>query len=325
MCRSVVEKPAPDDAPSNLAVIGRYVFTPEIFDALRRIEPGRGGEIQLTDAINLLAPGAGGLRLSLRAGAVRRRQPLDYLKADGRARQRTRGPRPGIPRWLEDVRSAEARVAAERAAVAVDWPRWPSTTSTTTIPARDCSRSRTRAHGSSSQVQPLAPLAAPAGRGAGCVLADDVLAAHDMPAFASSAMDGFAVRADDVAGASPARPVELKIVGRAHDREAPEGTVGAARRSSDRDRRADPRAVPTASSRSRTPRMPVTSSGSSRAPPAGQACASRGRGRASGHGAGPAGQAAGRAPSSGCSPTPASRTRSCTRGRASSCCRPATS
>ena len=40
--------------PSSLAVIGRYVFTPEIFEALDRIEPGRGGELQLTDAIDLL-------------------------------------------------------------------------------------------------------------------------------------------------------------------------------------------------------------------------------------------------------------------------------
>ena len=50
----VVEKPAPEDAPSNLAVMGRYVFTPEIFDALEQVEPGSGGEIQLTDAIGLL-------------------------------------------------------------------------------------------------------------------------------------------------------------------------------------------------------------------------------------------------------------------------------
>lgn len=50
----IVEKPAPEDAPSNLAVIGRYILTPEIFDALRRTEPGVGGEIQLTDAIRLL-------------------------------------------------------------------------------------------------------------------------------------------------------------------------------------------------------------------------------------------------------------------------------
>jgi UTP--glucose-1-phosphate uridylyltransferase len=52
--RSIVEKPKPEDAPSTLAVIGRYVFTPEIFDALDRIEPGAGGELQLTDAIALL-------------------------------------------------------------------------------------------------------------------------------------------------------------------------------------------------------------------------------------------------------------------------------
>src|ERR1700730_1460512 len=52
--RSVLEKPKPEDAPSNLAVIGRYVFRSAIFDALDRIEPGAGGELQLTDAIGLL-------------------------------------------------------------------------------------------------------------------------------------------------------------------------------------------------------------------------------------------------------------------------------
>lgn len=51
----VVEKPDPEEAPSNLAVIGRYVFTPEIFDALEAIEPQVGSEIQLTDAISKLA------------------------------------------------------------------------------------------------------------------------------------------------------------------------------------------------------------------------------------------------------------------------------
>ena len=50
----IVEKPAPHEAPSNLAVMGRYVFTPEIFDALDLVHPGNGGEIQLTDAIGLL-------------------------------------------------------------------------------------------------------------------------------------------------------------------------------------------------------------------------------------------------------------------------------
>ncbi|MEJ3743192.1 UTP--glucose-1-phosphate uridylyltransferase [Actinomycetes bacterium KLBMP 9797] len=50
----LVEKPAPADAPSNLAVIGRYVLPGHIFDAIKRTKPGSGGEIQLTDAMALL-------------------------------------------------------------------------------------------------------------------------------------------------------------------------------------------------------------------------------------------------------------------------------
>ena len=52
--QSIIEKPKPEAALSNLAVIGRYVFTPAIFDALAETKPGVGGEIQLTDAIGLL-------------------------------------------------------------------------------------------------------------------------------------------------------------------------------------------------------------------------------------------------------------------------------
>jgi UTP--glucose-1-phosphate uridylyltransferase len=51
----LIEKPRPEEAPSPLAVIGRYVLPPEIFDALRTTEPGALGEIQLTDAIRRLA------------------------------------------------------------------------------------------------------------------------------------------------------------------------------------------------------------------------------------------------------------------------------
>lgn len=51
---SFVEKPDPKDAPSDLAIIGRYVFTSEIFDVLAKTKPGKGNEIQLTDAINTL-------------------------------------------------------------------------------------------------------------------------------------------------------------------------------------------------------------------------------------------------------------------------------
>src|SRR5699024_4660640 len=54
---ALVEKPSREDAPSNLAVIGRYVLRPEIFDIIDGLEPGRGGEYQLTDALNVLAAG----------------------------------------------------------------------------------------------------------------------------------------------------------------------------------------------------------------------------------------------------------------------------
>jgi UTP--glucose-1-phosphate uridylyltransferase len=47
----MVEKPEPKDAPSNLAIIGRYILTPDIFDILRETKPGKGGEIQITDAL----------------------------------------------------------------------------------------------------------------------------------------------------------------------------------------------------------------------------------------------------------------------------------
>ena len=50
----MVEKPAPEDAPSTLAAAGRYLLDRAVFDALRRISPGQGGELQLTDAIALL-------------------------------------------------------------------------------------------------------------------------------------------------------------------------------------------------------------------------------------------------------------------------------
>ncbi|HSH21961.1 MAG TPA: UTP--glucose-1-phosphate uridylyltransferase GalU [Candidatus Caenarcaniphilales bacterium] len=52
--RGLVEKPAPDKAPSNLAIIGRYVLTPKIFEMLEQTQRGAGGEIQLTDAIEAL-------------------------------------------------------------------------------------------------------------------------------------------------------------------------------------------------------------------------------------------------------------------------------
>jgi UTP--glucose-1-phosphate uridylyltransferase len=78
---SVVEKPEPENAPSNLAAIGRYVLTPEIFHALRNLEPGVGGEIQLTDAINALAQQQAVYAHVFEGGRFDVGNKLDYMKA----------------------------------------------------------------------------------------------------------------------------------------------------------------------------------------------------------------------------------------------------
>lgn len=78
----IVEKPPADEAPSNLAVIGRYVFTPEIFDALDRIEPGRGGELQLTDAIALLLADQSVYGRIFETGRFDVGQKVDFLRAN---------------------------------------------------------------------------------------------------------------------------------------------------------------------------------------------------------------------------------------------------
>jgi molybdopterin molybdotransferase len=76
------------------------------------------------------------------------------------------------------------------------------------------------------QIKPLQPLELPLTEAYGCVLAKSLVAERDIPDFASSAMDGFAVRSSEVADASPTSPVELRVVGRAMIGERPEGTVG---------------------------------------------------------------------------------------------------
>jgi UTP--glucose-1-phosphate uridylyltransferase len=77
----IVEKPTPEEAPSNLAVMGRYVFTPEIFDALDRVQPGKGNEIQLTDAIGLLLEDQEVYGYCFDKGRYDIGNKLDYLKA----------------------------------------------------------------------------------------------------------------------------------------------------------------------------------------------------------------------------------------------------
>jgi len=81
----LVEKPAPGEAPSNLAIIGRYVLRPEVFDILEQTPPGKGGEIQLTDALQAMAQGpswAGGVYgVVFRGRRYDTGDKLDYIKA----------------------------------------------------------------------------------------------------------------------------------------------------------------------------------------------------------------------------------------------------
>ena len=77
----IVEKPALADAPSNLAVMGRYVFTPQIFDALAQVQPGVGGELQLTDAIAILMQEQDVYGYTFSEGRYDTGNKLDYLRA----------------------------------------------------------------------------------------------------------------------------------------------------------------------------------------------------------------------------------------------------
>jgi UTP--glucose-1-phosphate uridylyltransferase len=79
--RRMVEKPAPEDAPSTLAATGRYVFTPRLFDCIERVKPGALGEIQLTDAIALLMEDEPVFGRVFTSGRHDVGKPLDMLKA----------------------------------------------------------------------------------------------------------------------------------------------------------------------------------------------------------------------------------------------------
>lgn len=77
----VVEKPAPEEAPSDLGVMGRYVLTPAIFEAIAATSPGRGGEIQLTDAIKGLIPAERVFGYTFGEGRYDTGNKIDFLKA----------------------------------------------------------------------------------------------------------------------------------------------------------------------------------------------------------------------------------------------------
>ena len=79
--RGTVEKPAPEDAPSNLGIVGRYVLTPEVFDCLTKVRPGAIGEIQLTDGIGMLLESQPAFALRFQGVRYDVGNPLGLLKA----------------------------------------------------------------------------------------------------------------------------------------------------------------------------------------------------------------------------------------------------
>src|SRR5690625_2740206 len=103
----MVEKPAVEDAPSNLAIIGRYVLNPAVFDVLDNTAPGRGGEIQLTDALQTLAQmpaseGGGVHGVVFRGRRYDTGDRLDYLKAVVQLASERDDLGPNLRDWLRD-------------------------------------------------------------------------------------------------------------------------------------------------------------------------------------------------------------------------------
>ncbi len=176
----LVEKPDRDEAPSNLAVMGRYILTADIFPAIEAVPPGKGGEIQVTDALAaLLDEGVYGYTFA--EGRYDTGNKLDYLQDDRGVRPRPRRPRPRLPGLPPRRRRAHLGVI-------------PLASATARILA---------------SVDRLHPRAIPLDDALGCVTSIALRADAAVPPFANTAMDGFALRAADSAGP----PVRLKIVG----------------------------------------------------------------------------------------------------------------
>jgi UTP--glucose-1-phosphate uridylyltransferase len=109
----LVEKPAKEVAPSNYAVIGRYVLKPEVFEVLRQTEPGKGGEIQLTDALMEMAgdiEGTGGVfGVVFRGRRYDTGDKLDYIKAVIQLASERDDLGPELRPWLIDFAAGLSR------------------------------------------------------------------------------------------------------------------------------------------------------------------------------------------------------------------------
>ena len=117
LIRDLVEKPAPGTAPSDLAIIGRYVLPGAIFDVLRSTAPGRGGEIQLTDALRTLAAGRPIVGVVLDEPRHDAGEKLGFLTATLAFAARRPDLGPDLVAWLREHTGdleARARAAVER-------------------------------------------------------------------------------------------------------------------------------------------------------------------------------------------------------------------
>jgi UTP--glucose-1-phosphate uridylyltransferase len=99
---ALVEKPPVDEAPSNLAIIGRYVLSPTVFEVLRRTPPGRGGEIQITDAMQLMIGVEPLHGVVFRGRRYDTGDRLDYLKTVVRLASERPDLGPPLLAWLRE-------------------------------------------------------------------------------------------------------------------------------------------------------------------------------------------------------------------------------
>ena len=108
----LVEKPPPDEAPSDLAIIGRYVLSPTVFEVLRHTPPGRGGEIQLTDAIATLIEAEPVHGVVFRGRRYDTGDRLDYLKAVVQLASERKDLGPPLLDWLREWLPGQDRPTA---------------------------------------------------------------------------------------------------------------------------------------------------------------------------------------------------------------------
>ena len=101
--KGMVEKPRLEDAPSNLAVVGRYVLTPEVFDALENAQPGAIGEIQLTDAIDAVRAIQGAYAYEFAADHFDVGTPIGMLKASVYAALKREDMADEITEWVKTL------------------------------------------------------------------------------------------------------------------------------------------------------------------------------------------------------------------------------